>query len=114
VRTSHHRVPARYVDVVTLTRRAALRMAGIRCCSETCGRYRARLPPSAALALRPSREPARLTSPPPASTSAIRSNSWKKRSVPGEFDDIRQRLEAISEELADLAIARLRNPSTQA
>jgi hypothetical protein len=29
--------------------------------------------------------------------------------VPGEFDDIRQRLEAISEELADLAIARLRD-----
>jgi hypothetical protein len=28
--------------------------------------------------------------------------------VAGEFDDIRQRLEAISEELADLAIARLR------
>jgi hypothetical protein len=28
--------------------------------------------------------------------------------VSGEFDDIRQRLEAISEELADLAIARLR------
>lgn len=27
----------------------------------------------------------------------------------GEFDDIRQRLEAISEELADLAIARLRD-----
>ena len=26
----------------------------------------------------------------------------------GEFDDIRQRLEAISEELADLAIVRLR------
>jgi hypothetical protein len=26
----------------------------------------------------------------------------------GEFDDIRQRLEAIAEELADLAIARLR------
>jgi hypothetical protein len=26
----------------------------------------------------------------------------------GEFDDIRHRLEAISEELADLAIARLR------
>ncbi len=26
----------------------------------------------------------------------------------GEFDDIRQRLEAISEELADLAIQRLR------
>ena len=26
----------------------------------------------------------------------------------GEFDDIRQRLEAISEELADLAIKRLR------
>ena len=26
----------------------------------------------------------------------------------GEFDDIRSRLEAISEELADLAIARLR------
>jgi len=26
----------------------------------------------------------------------------------GEFDDIRQRLELISEELADLAIARLR------
>jgi hypothetical protein len=30
-------------------------------------------------------------------------------SVAGEFDDIRQRLEAISEELADLAIARLRD-----
>jgi predicted ABC-type ATPase len=29
--------------------------------------------------------------------------------VSGEFDDIRQRLEAISEELADLAIARLRD-----
>jgi hypothetical protein len=28
--------------------------------------------------------------------------------VAGEFDDIRRRLEAISEELADLAIARLR------
>jgi hypothetical protein len=28
--------------------------------------------------------------------------------MPGEFDDIRGRLEAISEELADLAIARLR------
>jgi hypothetical protein len=28
--------------------------------------------------------------------------------VAGEFDDIRARLEAISEELADLAIARLR------
>jgi hypothetical protein len=28
--------------------------------------------------------------------------------MPGEFDDIRARLEAISEELADLAIARLR------
>jgi hypothetical protein len=28
--------------------------------------------------------------------------------VAGEFDDIRQRLEAISEELADLAMARLR------
>ena len=27
----------------------------------------------------------------------------------GEFDDIRQRLEAIAEELADLAIARLRD-----
>ena len=27
----------------------------------------------------------------------------------GEFDDIRHRLEAISEELADLAIARLRD-----
>ncbi len=27
----------------------------------------------------------------------------------GEFDDIRRRLEAISEELADLAIERLRN-----
>jgi predicted ABC-type ATPase len=27
----------------------------------------------------------------------------------GEFDDIRQRLEAISEELADLALARLRD-----
>jgi predicted ABC-type ATPase len=29
--------------------------------------------------------------------------------VAGEFDDIRQRLEAIAEELADLAIARLRD-----
>ena len=29
--------------------------------------------------------------------------------MPGEFDDIRARLEAISEELADLAIARLRD-----
>ena len=28
--------------------------------------------------------------------------------MPGEFDEIRGRLEAISEELADLAIARLR------
>jgi hypothetical protein len=28
--------------------------------------------------------------------------------VSGEFEDIRRRLEAISEELADLAIARLR------
>jgi hypothetical protein len=28
--------------------------------------------------------------------------------MPGEFDDIRQRLETISEELADLAIDRLR------
>jgi hypothetical protein len=28
--------------------------------------------------------------------------------VPGEFDDIRSRLEAIAEELADLAIIRLR------
>jgi predicted ABC-type ATPase len=28
--------------------------------------------------------------------------------MPGEFDDIRQRLETIAEELADLAIARLR------
>jgi len=28
--------------------------------------------------------------------------------MPGEFDDIRTRLEVISEELADLAIARLR------
>jgi hypothetical protein len=28
--------------------------------------------------------------------------------VPGEFDDIRRRLEAIAEELADLAIERLR------
>lgn len=27
----------------------------------------------------------------------------------GEFDDIRRRLEAISEELADLALARLRD-----
>jgi predicted ABC-type ATPase len=27
----------------------------------------------------------------------------------GEFDDIRERLEAIAEELADLAIARLRD-----
>jgi hypothetical protein len=29
--------------------------------------------------------------------------------VPGEFDDIRGRLQSISEELADLAIARLRD-----
>jgi hypothetical protein len=29
-------------------------------------------------------------------------------SVPGEFEDIRRRLEAIAEELADLAIQRLR------
>ena len=29
--------------------------------------------------------------------------------MPGEFDDIRTRLEAISEELADLALARLRD-----
>jgi hypothetical protein len=29
--------------------------------------------------------------------------------VAGEFDDIRSRLEGISEELADLAIARLRD-----
>ena len=28
--------------------------------------------------------------------------------MPGEFDEIRQRLEAIAEELADLAIVRLR------
>jgi hypothetical protein len=28
--------------------------------------------------------------------------------MPGEFDDIRRRLEAIAEELADLAIQRLR------
>ena len=28
--------------------------------------------------------------------------------MPGEFDDIRQRLETIAEELADLAIERLR------
>jgi hypothetical protein len=28
--------------------------------------------------------------------------------VPGEFEDVRRRLEAISEELADLAIQRLR------
>jgi hypothetical protein len=32
----------------------------------------------------------------------------EERSVAGEFDDIRQRLEAIAEELADLAIQRLR------
>jgi len=30
-------------------------------------------------------------------------------SVAGEFEDLRRRLEAISEELADLAIARLRD-----
>jgi hypothetical protein len=29
--------------------------------------------------------------------------------VPGEFDDVRGRLQSISEELADLAIARLRD-----
>jgi hypothetical protein len=32
----------------------------------------------------------------------------KEQRVAGEFDDIRQRLEAIGEELADLAIERLR------
>jgi hypothetical protein len=32
----------------------------------------------------------------------------EERSVAGEFDDIRQRLEAIGEELADLALQRLR------
>jgi hypothetical protein len=32
----------------------------------------------------------------------------EERSVAGEFDDIRQRLEVIGEELADLAIQRLR------
>jgi hypothetical protein len=31
-----------------------------------------------------------------------------KETLPGEFDDIRARLEAISEELADLALVRLR------
>lgn len=31
-----------------------------------------------------------------------------RRWLPGEFDDIRQRLESIAEELADLAIVRLR------
>ena len=36
------------------------------------------------------------------------SHDGKERSVAGEFDDIRHRLEAISEELADLAIERLR------
>ncbi|MCA1656231.1 MAG: hypothetical protein LC713_00675 [Actinobacteria bacterium] len=29
--------------------------------------------------------------------------------MPGEFDDVRHRLEAIAEELADLALARLRD-----
>ena len=35
---------------------------------------------------------------------------WRseEQTVAGEFDDIRQRLEAIGEELADLAIERLR------
>jgi len=31
-----------------------------------------------------------------------------KRAVAGEFDDIRQRLDGIAEELADLALQRLR------
>jgi hypothetical protein len=34
--------------------------------------------------------------------------SWQSASVAGEFDEIRVRLEQISEELADLAMARLR------
>jgi hypothetical protein len=35
---------------------------------------------------------------------------WRpgRGTVPGEFDDIRKRLESISEELADLAMERLR------
>lgn len=33
---------------------------------------------------------------------------WQDASVAGEFDDIRERLEQIGEELADLAIERLR------
>jgi len=33
---------------------------------------------------------------------------WGPYLVPGEFDEIRGRLEGIAEELADLAIARLR------
>jgi hypothetical protein len=33
---------------------------------------------------------------------------WQAGRVAGEFDDIRQRLEAIGEELADLAMDRLR------
>ena len=34
--------------------------------------------------------------------------SWQPASVAGEFDEIRVRLEQIAEELADLAIVRLR------
>ncbi len=40
--------------------------------------------------------------------SSTPSRSWQSASVAGEFDDIRVRLEQIGEELADLAIARLR------
>jgi hypothetical protein len=40
--------------------------------------------------------------------SSTPSRSWQSASVAGEFDEIRVRLEQISEELADLAMARLR------
>jgi len=40
--------------------------------------------------------------------SVIPSSFWRRPSLAGEFDEIRGRLEAIAEELADLAIIRLR------
>jgi len=68
-------------------------------------------PPSPAAALpwwrRPTRA-VRCSWPRPASTFGIPWTSSRRRSVAGEFDDIRGRLETIAEELADLAIQRLR------
>jgi hypothetical protein len=50
-----------------------------------------------------------LVRPDDARPSVGRSVEGEQRSVAGEFDDIRDRLEAIGEELADLAIQRLRD-----